>query len=67
MSVSNSKEEKLLEIAIDERCKVIVLIEKLKDVANNPDWTTRGLSKTNEEYIARATEEIEELLLREGF
>jgi len=65
--VSNSKEKKLLEIAIDERCKVIMLIEKLKDVANNPDWETRGLSKTDEEYMDQATEEIKELLLREVF
>jgi hypothetical protein len=55
----SSKEKKLLEIAIDERCKVIILIEKIKD-SGFP-------SKTFQEYKEQATEEIEKLLLEEGF
>ena len=46
-------------VATEERCKVIMLIEKLKDVANNPDWQTRGLSKTHDEYIKQAAEELQ--------
>jgi len=49
---------KLREIAVSERCKVIMLIEKLKDVANNSDWQTRGLSKTFDEYRQQSIEEL---------
>lgn len=45
-------------ITIEERCKAIMLIEKLQDVANNPDWQTRGLSKTHEEYMKLAAKEL---------
>lgn len=52
--------DKWRHIAIDERCKAIMLIEKLKDVANanNPDWQTRGLSMRYEEYMQQATDEL---------
>lgn len=46
-------------VATEERCKVIMLIEKLKDVANHADWQTRGLSKTHDEYIKQAAEELQ--------
>lgn len=46
------------QIAIEERCKAIMLIEKLQDVTNNPDWQTRGLSKTYEEYMEQAAKEL---------
>ena len=47
------------QIAIDERCKAIMLLEKLKDVANNPDWQTRGLSLTHDEYMRQAAKELD--------
>jgi type III secretion system FlhB-like substrate exporter len=46
------------DIAIEERCKAIMLMEKLKDVANNPDWQTRGLSLTHDEYMQQAAKEL---------
>lgn len=53
-------------IAIDERCKTIMLIEKLQDVANNPDWQTRGLSKTHEEYMEWAAKELGLQMIQEA-
>lgn len=50
--------EKCRAMAIDERCKVIMLLEKLKDAANNSDWQTRGLSKTYDEYMEQAESEL---------
>jgi len=51
--------EKWQHVAIEERCKVIMLIEKLKDIANNPTtWQSRGLSKTHSEYMEQAANEL---------
>ncbi len=58
----HEKAEKLLanwqQTAIEERCKSIMLIEKLKDVTNNSDWQTKGLSKTYDEYMQQAAKEL---------
>lgn len=60
LSARDAEIERWQQIAKEERCKVITLIEKLQDVANNPtDWQTRGLSKTYEEYITQAAQELE--------
>lgn len=57
-AVERSELAKWQEIAIEERCKAIMLIEKLKDVANNADWQTRGLSLEHDEYMQQAAREL---------
>lgn len=58
MRAYEKREHAWKEIAIEERCKAIMLIEKLKDVANNADWQTRGLSLEHDEYMQQAAREL---------
>lgn len=46
------------ELLVEERCKVIMLIEKLKLVANDPDWQSKGLEHDFDWYMKAAHDEL---------
>ena len=51
---------KSLEDALaEERAKVIMLIEKLQLVANDPDWQSKGLKHDFDWYLAESKKQIE--------
>lgn len=43
----------------EERAKVIMLIEKLQLVANDPDWQSKGLKHDFDWYLAESKKQIE--------
>ncbi|MCK9571170.1 hypothetical protein M0R72_19630 [Candidatus Pacearchaeota archaeon] len=43
---------------VEERCKVIMLIEKLKRVANDPDWQSKGMEHDYDWYMREAAKEL---------
>jgi hypothetical protein len=43
---------------LDERCKCIMLIEKLQSVANDPDWKSKGMAHDIDYYMAQAAKEL---------
>lgn len=52
--------QEIVELLIDERCKVIMLIEKLNSVANDPDWKYRGLEHDYDWYAQEARRQLAE-------
>lgn len=52
--------QEIVELLIDERCKVIMLIEKLNSVANDPDWKYRGLEHDYDWYAQEARRQLVE-------
>lgn len=43
---------------VHERCKVIMLIEKLQLVANDPNWREKGLQHTYPSYMEQAVIDV---------
>lgn len=52
--------EALKALLIDDRCKCIILIEKLKVVANDPKWMEKGMKKSLDEYMDEARKQLAE-------
>lgn len=50
---------RLQKIAIEERCKAIMLIEKLKSVANDPSWENNGMKFNLGHYMEQAAQELQ--------
>lgn len=50
--------EKYQAIATEERVKVIMLIEKLQTVVNDPDWESKGLKHDYDYYSNQARQEL---------
>ena len=50
--------EALKDLLIDDRCKCIMLVEKLKLVANDPKWMEKGMEKTLDEYMQEARQQL---------
>ena len=50
--------EALKALLLDDRCKCIMLVEKLKSVANDPKWMEKGLEKTLDEYMQEARQQL---------
>ena len=46
-------------VLVEERAKTIMLIEKLKSVANDPDWQSKGLEHDFDWYMAESKKQIE--------
>ena len=51
--------KELEDALVEERAKVIMLIEKLQLVANDPDWQSKGLKHDFDWYLAESKKEIE--------
>jgi len=54
-----TKIKELEDALAEERAKVIMLIEKLQLVANDPDWQSKGLKHDFDWYLAESKKEIE--------
>lgn len=50
----------------EERAKCVMLIEKLQNVANDTNWKKNGLSKSLDDYMTQAKNEIEEQIREAG-
>ena len=46
-------------VLVEERAKTIMLIEKLKSVANDPDWQSKGLEHDFDWYMVESKKQIE--------
>jgi len=53
-----AEKENLEAALVEERAKVIMLIEKLKLVANDPNWQSKGLEHDFDWYMTEARKEI---------